>query len=177
VDHRLAAIRLALYPGIDVLPELVFLLGDAHAEIRRAAMLAVAPSPGALLTDDLIRWLNDPDPDVRLLCEKALRIRGLNDSHLRLGKLITDQRPKVRLQVLDLLSHAHDLDSGVWLRRLSHDPVPAVRAAALRAAAERSVASLADRLTQMSQTDQSSTIRQLAEHYKKAIQTNQDGTH
>ena len=34
--------------------------------------------------------------------------------------------------MLDKLREANDLDPGVWLRRLSHDASPAVRAAAVR---------------------------------------------
>jgi len=38
---------------------------------------------------------------------------------------MTDPQPAVRLQVLEHLHEASDLDPGVWLRRLSHDSAPA----------------------------------------------------
>jgi hypothetical protein len=69
------------------------------------------------------------------------------------------------LQVLEQLRQANDLEPGVWLRRLSHDPVPAVRAAAARAAGENDQVDLSDRLTQMAQSDPSPTVRQLARYY------------
>src|SRR5437868_11863327 len=55
-------------------------------------MLAVSSSEDLIATDDLLRWLHDPDPEVRALCEAALRGRNLDDKHLKLGRLITDAR-------------------------------------------------------------------------------------
>ena len=78
---------------------------------------------------------------------------------------MTDAQPGTRLQVLDLLGRSRDLEPGAWLRRLSNDPSPAVRAAAVRAATEQPMASLVDRLEQMAQNDPSSTVRQLAQYY------------
>jgi hypothetical protein len=78
---------------------------------------------------------------------------------------MTDARPEIRLQVLEHLGPAADLAPGVWLRRLSHDPAPAVRAAALRALAEQPQLGLRDRLEQMAQNDPSPTVQQLASHY------------
>jgi hypothetical protein len=164
-SNRLLAVQLAQRPGIDLQEPLVRLLTDPEAEVRRAALLAVGTSENAIATDDLLPWLHDPDGEVRRLCEKALRSRGLQEDHLKLGRLMTDHRPGTRLEVLDLLSRANDLEPGVWLRRLSHDPSPAVRAAAVRAAAEQRSVNLADRLEQMAQNDPSATVRQLAQYY------------
>ncbi len=164
-DNRIGAVRLALRPEVDLLEQVVPLLNDPVPEVRRTAMLAVGPAEEAIRTDYLLRWLHDADADVRKLCEKALRSRGLREEHLKLGRLITDARPRTRLQVLEILPHAHDLEPGVWLRHLSHDPEPAVRAAALRAAAEQPAIDLTDRIGQMAENDPSATIRQLARHY------------
>jgi hypothetical protein len=164
-DNRLAAIRLAMRPEANVLDRVVALLQDPYPEVRRAALLAVGSADALIRTDDLLQWLHDPDEQVRVLCEKALRSRGLLDSHLRIGKLLTDGRPGVRLQVLELLAGANDLEPAVWIRRLSHDPAPAVRAAAIRAAGEQQHAELNDRLQQMAQNDPCPTVRQLAHYY------------
>src|SRR5439155_4993844 len=83
---RLQAVRLAAAPGMDLLGCVVALLGDPSPEVRRAVMLAVGPTSEAISTDELLRWLHDPDEDVRRLCETVLRGRGLRDEHLRLGK-------------------------------------------------------------------------------------------
>jgi HEAT repeat protein len=135
-ENRLQAIRLAMRPELDLLEAVVPLLSDPQPEVRRSALLTVGSAPDAISTDDLLPWLHDPDEDVRRLCEKALRSRGLQEDHLCLGRLMTDSRPGTRLQVLNRLRYANDLEPGVWLRRLSHDPAPAVRAAAIRAASE-----------------------------------------
>ena len=163
--NRTRAVHLAMRPWFDLGSAVVILLDDSEPEVRRAAMLAVGTSEAAISTDELLHWLHDSDREVRQLCEKALKSRGLQDGHLRLGRVISDARPAARLEVFELLKGTEDLDPGVWLRRLSHDPSPALRAAAIRAAAEQRVSSLADRLQQMAQNDPSPTIRQLAQFY------------
>jgi hypothetical protein len=162
---RLQAVRLAFDPAVDLREQVVPLLGDADPAVRRAVMLVVGPTPEAVSTDELLRWLHDPDEDVRRLCETALRGRGLREEHLRLGKHLTDARPATRLKVLELLSESADLEPGAWLRRLSHDPAPAVRAAAVRAAVGQPHVDLTDRIRQMAQDDPSATVRQLARFY------------
>jgi hypothetical protein len=164
-ENRQQAVRLALRPELDLVDAIAPLLNDPAAEVRCAAMLAVGLRSTAIETDDLLRWLHDDSADVRRLCEDALRGRGLREEHLRLGRLMTDAQPGNRLQVLDLLRHVQDLEPGVWLRRLSHDPTPAVRAAAVRAAAEQRGLDLRDRLEQMAQNDPCPTVRQVAQYY------------
>ncbi len=168
-DIRVRALRLAIQPRIDLRDQVVPLLHDSASEIRRAVMMVVGPAEDIMATDDLLRWLHDPDPDVRRLCEGALKGRGLQEEHLKMGKLLTDSRAAERLKVLaairEVLNSNTDLEPGVWLRRLSHDPVPAVRAATVRMAAEQTLVDLSDRLEQMSQDDPSPTIRQLARYY------------
>lgn len=163
--NRIEAIRFAARPEIGSLEAVVPLLNDPVPEVRRAAILALGPAPAALNTDDLLAWLHDTDSGVRSLCETALRGRGLATEHIKLGRLMTDRRPEIRLQVIEQLRRVSDLEPGVWLRRLSHDPAPAVRAAAVRAAAEQAVPSLKDRLEQMAQNDPCASIRQLAQYY------------
>jgi hypothetical protein len=160
-----SALRLAMKRGINLADAVVPLLHDPDPEVRRSAMLAVGTSEAAISTDDLLHWLHDSDREVRQLCEAALRSRGLQDEHLRLGRIMSDSRPGTRLQVFELLREADDLEPGVWLRRLSHDPSPAVRAAAIRATFDLSVTNLADRLQQMAQNDPCPTVRQLAQYY------------
>ena len=62
-------------------------------------------------------------------------------------------------------SGAHDLDPGLWLRRLSHDPVESVRAAAVRRMSKETVIDLTDRIDQMARSDPSPTVAQLARYY------------
>lgn len=164
-ENRAVAARMAARKELNLLPQVAPLLDDPTPVVRQAAMLAVGPHEMAVATDDLLRSLHDTDEDVRRLCEAALKSRGLRSEDVLLGRLISDSQPGVRLQVLDNLRKAADLEPGVWLRRLSHDPSPAVRAAAVRAAGDERQLDFSDRLTQMAQTDPSPTVRQLAQYY------------
>ena len=55
-----------------------------------------------------------------------------------------------------------------WLRRLSHDPAPEVRVAAIRAASEQTLVDLSDRLDQMARSDPSPTVSQLARYFSRS---------
>jgi hypothetical protein len=168
-DSRVRAAHLTLHaalrPDAELLRQVVPLLGDRAGPVRRAALLAVGMAEKTISEDDLLPLLHDPDADVRRLCEAALRSRGLQEDHLRLARLISDERPAARLEVLDNLRRTTDLEPGAWLRRLSQDPAPAVRAAAVRAAAAQTQVDLSDLIRQLAQTDPSPTVRQLAGHY------------
>src|SRR5262249_55522040 len=159
------AIHLASQPGVELLEAIVPLLRDPSADVRHAALLAVGSTPEVIATDDLLHWLHDPDARVRRVCETALRGRGLSDGHIKLGRLLTDGQAQTRLQVLDHLRRTAELEPGFCRRRLSHDPAAAVRAAAVRAAAEFPLVNLTDRMEQIAQNDPSPTVRQLARYY------------
>jgi hypothetical protein len=128
-------------------------------------MILVGGRRGAVTPDELMGALHDSDSEVRQLCEHALACQGVRPAHIRLARLKTDSDPKQRLEVLDCLPYVTDLDPGLWVRSLSQDPVPAVRAAAARAVVELSLGDLADRLHQMAQNDPSPTIRQVCRYY------------
>lgn len=167
VDTRVRAIRLSLQPGVRLGRDVVALLGDANAKVRRAALEAVGPARDVVHTDTLLPWLHDPDPGVRQVCATVLGQRGLKPRHIRLARLITDPQASVRLQTLDHLAAADDLDAGIWLRRLSQDVSPAVRVAAIRAASEDALADLGDRIDQMARQDPSPTVCALARYYRQ----------
>jgi HEAT repeat protein len=186
-DNRVRAIHLTLQPALlsdlDLAEQVVPLLKDPMPEVRRVAMLAVGnvrrnpedPDSALVAIDDLLSWLHDPDADVRRLCEEVLRSRGLREGALRLGKMITDERPSVRMGVLDHLFDNADMTPSDWLRRLSHDPSPAVRAAAARVAGSQTLVDLSDRLRQMAQDDPSPTVQQLAAYYLQRYQAGKKG--
>jgi hypothetical protein len=185
-DNRVRAVHLVLQPAlksdVELLEQVVLLLRDPVSEVRRVAMLAVGnacrtPEEDSALvtTDDLLAWLHDPDADVRALCEGVLRSRGLKEGALRLGKMITDERPSIRLQVLEYLFQDADVTPSDWLRRLSHDPSPAVRAGAVRAAASQTLVDMSDRLRQMAHDDPSPTVQQLAAYYLQRSQAEKKG--
>jgi HEAT repeat protein len=159
-----------LHADKTLLSQVLASLRDPIPQIRRAAVLAIGVAEEAISKEDMLPLLQDPDAEVRRLCEKALRGRGLDDTYIKLAKLISDQRPGSRLQVVHYLHDAEDSisGSGVWLQHLSQDPSPAVRAAAIRFAGEDPAGSdFRERMLQMSRDDPSPTVRQLALHYLK----------
>jgi hypothetical protein len=164
-QHRLQAIKLILSAGLKLHDQIALRLTDESADVRRAALLAVGTASDQVTDETLLPCLRDSDEDVRRLCEAALRARGLTHEHIQMGRLLIDPDPRIRLQVLDHLFRDHDLDPGVWLRRLSHDPSDSVRAAAARAMGMQTLVDLSDRLDQMTHTDPSPTVCSLAEYY------------
>src|SRR5262249_13152223 len=108
---RCHAVRLTLHTAIRsdraLLQDILPLVQDASPAVRRVAMLSVGSEEDLINEDDLLPLLHDADDEVRRLCEAALRGRGLKEMHIRLGKLLTDARPQVRL---DVLQHLHEAD-------------------------------------------------------------------
>lgn len=174
-EQRYLGITVAIRPELNLLASVVPLLDDPDARVRRMAMRALGPLPTSqsgtenpvVDTDDLLRCLHDPDAEVRRLCEMYLtKNRGRSERDLRLSRLLTHPDPMKRLQLLVALPEEDDLDIGPWLNRLSKDSESAVRAGAVRAAAENRI-DFADRLDQMRQSDTDGTVRKIAEHYRK----------
>jgi hypothetical protein len=171
VENRLRAIHLGLHAGMDLFASMVGLLRDPAAEVRRAALLAVGPARQAVTDEGLLFCLHDDDQQVRRLAEAILTSpaklggRGLRPEHVRLGRLLTHPDHLTRLSVLDHLRESTDLDPGLWLRRLSHDPKDSVRAAAVRVMSRLTLVDLSDRLDQMARSDPSPTVAQLAQYY------------
>jgi hypothetical protein len=163
--NRNRAVHLALYPALDLLNDVAPLLRDPSVEVRRAVVLAVGASRRTISDETLALALHDSDAEVRRLCEKALRGRGLTQRHIHLARLITDGRPTTRLQVLHYLHADSDLDVVLWLRLLTLDPAEAVRLAAIRAASEQELPELNERLDQMAKSDPSPTVAQWARYY------------
>jgi hypothetical protein len=177
IDLRVHAARLAMHAPLDVDTEvvnrIVLLLKDTAAEVRCAALLAVGNSKENVSVDDLLPLLHDADAQVRSLCDDALKARGLSAIQRKLARLISDPRPGERLQIVHLLQDADVQDPGVWLQHLSQDASPAVRAAAVRFAAEDPAsADFRERLQQMAAGDPSPTVQQLARYYLTTLPPN-----
>jgi len=166
-EARVRAVRLAMRPDMEMRGEIVSVLGDPEAEVRRAAMLAVGPhddqTPVVIADDELFRYLHDPDWDVRQMCETALTTRGLEPEQIACARLLTHPDASERLRLLVTLMHSRQTirDPGPWLERLSRDSEPAVRAGAARVACDCRLAftTWVDRLAK---TDPDATVRQIA---------------
>ena len=132
-DVKIRAIRLAVHPKLQLQGDLVPLLKDTDAGVRRAAMTILGPagSGEAIVgTEELFPWLHDDDDGVRLVCEAALGTRGLEPEQIEAGRKMTHPDASERLAVLEDLRRFRD--PGPWLERLSRDADPAVRAGAAR---------------------------------------------
>lgn len=141
------------------------LLRDRAAMVRRSAVLVLAVESELAHEDAFLPLLHDDDPEVQFLCENALRKRGLGDDDIRIARMISDRDPAMRMRVLQHLRRVPDVNLDTLLRQLSNDPSKAVRAAAIRAAAEHAHVDLSKRLTEMAASDPEESIRQNARYY------------
>jgi hypothetical protein len=161
-------VRLALQPGLDLGEQVAPLLADPAPEVRRAALLAVSLDD-AVLDDVLLPCLHDSDEEVRAQCEVVLANRGRTPQQIKLGWLLTHPDPVERIKVLKLLHDAPELDPTMWLQRLSHDPSPAIRIAALRVMIEELPAPPRERVSEMAQSDPSESVAWVAQYYLRKI--------
>lgn len=167
---RVRAVRLAARPEVALKADVAPLLNDPAAEVRRAAMLAVGPFDGnapAVGDEDLFKWLHDPDPEVRDLCESALHSRGLDAVQVHLARQLSHPSAAKRLVLLTDLTRFGDAvkEPGPWLERLSRDADPAVRVGAARVAVERRLM-FTGWLDRMADGDADPTVRRLAAYYR-----------
>lgn len=162
---QMQAIAVAMVPEMDCLEEAAKCLKSPHKDVRQAAVLALGPASEKISDEILLPSLHDEDPEIVQLAQTALQSRGLRDDQIRLGKLMSDPKATRRLEVLDHLSATRDIDPAIWLRKLSNDPSPAVRVAALRAMSQETGLDLADRVKQMEKTDPSPSVNKLAGYY------------
>jgi hypothetical protein len=175
-DGKVRAVRLALRPEIGVKADVVPLLNDPDADVRRAAMLAVGPADESVATviddESLFRWLHDPDDDVRDLCRSALRTRGLDAEQVLLARQLTHPDPAERLRLLLDLHGAGDVirDPGPWLERLSRDSDPAVRLGAARVGCECRL-TFTGWMDRLADRDTDPTVRHWASYYRKQAAT------
>ena len=113
----------------------------------------------------LLPCLHDEDKTIVHLTETALQARGLREDQIRLGKMMADPKPVKRLEVLDHLSATRDIDPMIWLKKMSNDPSPAVRAAAARAIALENRNEFSGKVGNQGEKDTSESVNKLANYY------------
>ncbi|MCS7168040.1 MAG: HEAT repeat domain-containing protein [Gemmatales bacterium] len=174
-EVRLEAVRLACSPAAQMQEQLARRLlekpGEPSPAVRVLLILAVGvlEAQDVAPSEELARFLHDPSEEVRQSCEQVLRARGLTARQIQLARLWTHDDPLVRAQVPKIVYEDTELDAVAWLHRLSNDPAPVVRAAAIRAAGERKEVRFMARLRELAQDDASGTVRQLARYYQQEM--------
>ena len=168
-ETRMAAVQLLLREPMrqskELMEKAIPLLRDPEPGVRRAALLALASESDVVREEAFLPLLHDEDAQVQYLCEIALRKRKLTDDDIKLARMISDKNPVTRMRVLHYFHQMPELNLGAWLRQLSQDREPAVRAAAVRAAADFPQVDLTQRLREMAERDPSETVRQNARYY------------
>jgi len=166
---RSAAVRLLLREPMsknrDLQETALPLLRDPEAAVRRAAVLSLASENEVVREEHLLPLLHDDDVDVQYVCELALRKRGLQDDDITMARLISHAEACTRMRVLHYLGRRPNINLDSWLQRLSNDPEPAVRAAALRAAGDFPQVDFLPRLREMAERDPSPSVRLNARYF------------
>ena len=170
-EAKLLAVRHALHPKLNARADLVPLLADPDATVRRAALLAVGPATDdgteVVGTEELFHALHDADAEVRDLAAAALRSRGLNLSQVSLARQLSHPDPAERMALLtDLGTEEAVKDAGPWLERLSRDADPAVRLGTARVAFEMRL-QFTGWLDRLCRADPDATVRRWATYYQQ----------
>ncbi len=166
---RAAAVQTALNPDLQLLEQLPKMLYaervEQDAEVRMFLLLGLGNKEAYLPTDQLLTYLHDPEPEIGEIALQALKSRGLTPERIRLAQLVSNPDPVMRSKVPSQLLEVPELDVGLWLEKLSHDPSPAVRAAVVRTAGEIQEAKFLRILERLSEKDPNPTVQQLANFY------------
>lgn len=165
---KVQAAKMSGRPPLRLTAAVLPLLSDPDAEVRAAALTAVGTAGDAapIGDEDLFRWMNDPDANVRSVCEAVLESRGRTADEIDLGRRLTHPQARERLQLLVDLAHEPSRDIGPWLERLGRDAEPAVRAAAVRVASERKLM-FAEWADELARNDPDATVRQVATFHRR----------
>ncbi|CAN5484659.1 hypothetical protein BH11PLA2_BH11PLA2_34120 [soil metagenome] len=151
--------------------DLVPVLKDTNPRVRIATLTVLAPASDVIGDEALFPWLNDPDAIVRDTCSAVLTVRGRSEDEIYFGKRLCHPAASERLALLvDLHSEARSRDISPWLERLSHDHDPAVRAGAMRVAAEVKLP-WAEWMTKLASSDSNDTVRKIAAYHQKQMMT------
>jgi hypothetical protein len=166
---RVAALQLMgrepMRKNKDLVEKALPMLRDPEPAVRKAALVALASETELARDEIFLPLLHDADDEVQFWCETVLRKRGRSDADIQIARLISHKDAAMRIRVPALLQRMPDLNLATWLRQLSQDPSPAVRAAAVRAAGDHPHVDLGERLREMAERDPSAAVQQNAGFY------------
>jgi hypothetical protein len=91
----------------------------------------------------------------------------LSPNQIKLAKLMHDQNPMNRAELPALVMTTPEVDTYLWMERLSRDSAPAVRAASARAISTNQDQRLNSLLKEIAEKDADASVQQIARYYAK----------
>ena len=137
-------------------------IDNADPEIRKQTLISFARRNLLLTEDLLLTRLHDAEPMIRDAANSILKLRGMSQEQISLGRLIFSPKPQQRISVIPLLKDRTDVDPAIWLIQLSRDPEEMVRISAVEAMGALQSSAVRRRLAEMARSDRSETVRKAA---------------
>ncbi len=137
-------------------------IDNADPEIRKQTLISFTRRNLLLTEDLLLTRLHDAEPMIRDAANSILKLRGMSQEQISLGRLIFSPKPQQRISVIPLLKDRTDVNPAIWLIQLSRDPEEMVRISAVEAMGALPSSSVRKRLAEMARSDHSETVRKAA---------------
>jgi hypothetical protein len=118
-------------------------------------------------TFDVIRALDSPDSSQADATRRELERRGFTPVHFEIARQLLDRDPAVRIRLARRLPTLTSIDAAPWLLRLSGDPDPGVRQAAIGILATTGDPELLARLERLAGRDPAPCVQRLADEIAK----------
>jgi len=167
---RLAAvIAMGTLPFDQMAAPAIELADDPVPAIRIQVLNSFAHRPDLLTEEAIFPRLDDPETAVTLAASLVLRARGLSDEQVGLAKQLYSPRAELRAALIPIIQKREDLDSSIWLLRLTKDRDPSIRAKALEALAKLESSDALRRVAEMAESDPSADVRASAERIRSEI--------
>lgn len=167
--------RIAAAAGLEGSPyhegdlKLISLLEDTDSNVQKSALLALADtaadSLGSREKSQLMEYLHDSDPEVRVAAQQLLINSGVRESVVRLAVLMKHPNASQRARVASLAFVVPDIDAVRWVLALSEDDSPAVRVAVAKEGAKHDYPELWDRIEKMAESDPDPDVRELSKQF------------
>jgi HEAT repeat protein len=147
-------------------------IDNADPDIRKQTLISFSRRNLLLTEDLLLTRLHDTDPIIRDAANGILKLRGMSQEQISLGRLIFSPSPQQRISVISLLKGRTDVDPAIWLIQLSRDPEEMVRISAVEAMSSLPSTAVRRRLQEMTRSDRSETVRKAAGKLTPSVREN-----
>lgn len=171
-DSRTAAVAcLGELPIDDAASIASAYVSDPDPHVRLQTLRSFAKRRGVLSEESILPMIYDSNPHVSSAALETLKDRGLSQELIGLCRLIAHPTAGMRVSAIPLLLKREDVDPLVWLMYLSRDKDESVRIKAIEAFKGKDDVEIRQRLTEMSLSDQSPSVRQAAAKMVEAVKT------